>query len=99
MIVRTPDGEKVGRVASVGTDGFVIEHGYLFKHRFTAPFEHLIAVDDEKDELITRPVPLPWVDREIPEMWFGAPETEEELEVKREEQAFVDELAKDPHVH
>jgi hypothetical protein len=98
MIVRTPDGEKVGRVASVGPSEFTIEHGHLFKHRFVAPLEHVIAVDDENDELICRPVPLPWEDREIPEMTFGTPETPEELEHRREEAELAEELLEDPHL-
>ena len=77
MIVRTPDGERVGRVESVGAEDFVIAHGLVFKHRIVAPFEHVIAVDDEKDELITRPLELPAVEREKMDMWFGTAETEE----------------------
>lgn len=98
MIVRTPDGEKLGRVASVDADGLTIERGLVFKHRFKAPIEHVIAVDDEKDELIARPVPLPEQDREIREMWFGTPETEEEREIRREEADFADALRDDPHL-
>jgi hypothetical protein len=99
MIVRTPDGEKLGRVASVGANDFTIERGHIFKHSFAAPIEHIIVVDDEKDELIVRPVELPWQDREVRDMWFGAPETPEELEVRREDAEFVEELTKDPHLH
>jgi hypothetical protein len=99
MIVRTPDGEKLGRVASVGANDFTIERGHIFKHSFTAPLEHIIVVDDERDELLVRPVELPWQDREVRDMWFGAAETDEELEIKREDAQFVDELRKDPHPH
>ena len=101
MIVRTPDGEKVGRVASVGAEDFVIEHGLLFKHRFVAPLEHVIAVDDEKDEIITRPVELPAADRArmMDDMWFGTAETEDELENRIEEDELASELLHDPHLH
>jgi len=99
MIVRTPDGERLGRVASVGEDDFTIERGHIFKHYFEAPLEHVIAVDDEKDELICRPLELPWVDREVPDMMFGAPETADELEHRREEAELADELLEDPHLH
>ena len=99
MIVRTPDGEKLGRVASVGAEDFTIERGLVFKHRFVAPFEHVIAVDDEKDELICRPVGLPFSEREKFDMMFGSPETEDELENRREEGALAAELLEDPHLH
>ena len=98
MIVRTPDGEKLGRVASVDDDGLTVERGLVFKHRFAVPFEHVIAVDDERDELIARPVPLPESEREIREMWFGSPDGEEEREIRREEADFAEELRKDPHL-
>ena len=99
MIVRTPDGEKVGRVASVGAEDFVIEHGLVFKHRIVAPLEHVIAVDDEKDEIITRPLELPFAVREKMDMMFGSPETEDELENRIEEDDLATELLKDPHLH
>jgi hypothetical protein len=99
MIVRTPDGEKLGRVASVGAEDFTIERGLLFKHRFVAPIEHVILVDDEKDELVCRPVELPWQDREHREMMFGSPETTDELDNRRQEADLADELLEDPHLH
>jgi hypothetical protein len=98
MVVRTPDGEKLGRVASVGDEDFTIERGRVFKHRFVAPLEHVIAVDDEKDELICRPVELPFSEREKPEMMFGGPETQDELENRREDAALADDLLADPHL-
>jgi hypothetical protein len=99
MIVRTPDGEKVGRVQSVGAEDFVIEHGLVFKHRFVAPLEHVILVDDEKDELVCRPLELPFAEREKMDMMFGSPETEDELENRIEEDELATELLKDPHLH
>ena len=101
MIVRTPDGEKLGRVESVGAEDYVIEHGVIFKHRIVAPLEHVIAVDDEKDEIITRPVELPEEDRArmMDDMWFGTAETEDELENKIEEDELATQLLNDPHVH
>ena len=98
MTVRTPDGERVGRVASVGANDFVVEHGRVFKHRFRAPLEHVIAVDDEKDELICRPLELPWQDREIPDMMFGSAETADELQNKLDEDRLANELLEDPHL-
>jgi hypothetical protein len=82
MIVRTPDGEKLGKVASVGAEDFTIERGLVFKHRFVAPLEHVILVDDEKDE-----------------MFFGSPETADELENRVEEDELATELLEDPHLH
>jgi hypothetical protein len=99
MIVRTPDGEKVGRVASVGAEDFTIERGRVFRHRFVAPLEHVIAVDDERDELICRPFELPDGDRAVKEMAFGAPETPDELANRREEAELVEELRVDPHLY
>ncbi|HXU70606.1 MAG TPA: hypothetical protein VN947_14815 [Polyangia bacterium] len=99
MIVRTPDGEKLGRVASVGSEDFIIERGLVFKHRFPAPFQHVIAVDDEKDELICRPVELPFSEQEKEDMWFGAPETEDELQNRKEDGELAEELFVDPHLH
>ena len=99
MIVRTPDGEKLGRVASVGAENFVIERGLVFKHRFVAPFEHVIIVDDEKDELICRPVELPFAEREHRDMMFGSPETPDELENRRDDEKLGEELLEDPHLH
>ena len=99
MIVRTPDGEKLGRIASVGDETFTIERGHVFRHRFVAPLEHVIAVDDEKDELICRPVELPFSERESFEMMFGGPETQDELENRREDAKLADELLEDPHLH
>jgi hypothetical protein len=99
MIVRTPDGERVGRVASVGANDFVVEHGHVFKHRFVAPLEHVIAVDDEKDELICRPLELPESERAQRDMWYGGPETPDELENRREEANLAAELLEDPHLH
>jgi hypothetical protein len=99
MIVRTPDGEKLGRVASVGNEDFTIERGLLFKHRFVAPLEHVILIDDEKDELICRPVELPASERERRDMMFGSPETPDELENRREGAELTDELLEDPHLH
>ena len=99
MIVRTPDGEKLGRVASVGDEDFTIERGLVFRHRFVAPLEHIIAVDDEKEELICRPVELPFEDREKMEMMFGSPETPDELDNRREEDALAEQLLEDPHLH
>ena len=99
MIVRTPDGEKLGRVASVGAEDFTIERGLVFRHRFVAPLEHVILVDDEKDELICRPVELPFREREKMEMFFGSPETPDELENRIEEDELAEELLEDPHLH
>jgi hypothetical protein len=99
MVVRTPDGERVGRVASVGAEDFTIERGLVFKDRFVAPLEHVIAIDDEKDELVCRPVELPFAEREKRDMMFGAPETPDEIENRREEAAFADDLLEDPHLH
>lgn len=99
MVVRTPDGEKLGRVASVDGDRFTIERGLVFRRRFEAPLEHVILVDDEKDELVCRPVELPFSEREKEDMMFGSPETEDELENRREEGALADELLADPHMH
>ena len=99
MIVRTPDGEKLGRVASVGAEDFTIERGLVFRRRFVAPLEHVIAVDDEKDELICRPLELPYRERPKGEMWFGAPETPDELANKIEEEELGAELLDDPHLH
>ena len=99
MVVRTPDGEKLGRVASVGADDFTIERGLIFKHTFIASLEHVIAVDDEKDELICRPVELPWQDREIKEMFFGGPETIDELHNRHEGAKLDEQLLADPHLH
>lgn len=99
MIVRTPDGERLGRVASVGAEDFTIERGVVFKRRFVAPLEHVIAIDDEKDELVCRPVELPLREREKFEMMFGAPETPDELVNRREDAEFADELLDDPHLH
>lgn len=99
MIVRTPDGEKLGRVASVGAEDFTIERGLVFRHRFVAPLEHVILVDDEKDELVCRPVELPFVDREKPDMMFGSAETADELENKIEDDELATELLEDPHLH
>ncbi|HWE30419.1 MAG TPA: hypothetical protein VHB97_20575, partial [Polyangia bacterium] len=99
MIVRTPDGEKLGRVASVGAEDFTIERGLVFRHRFVAPLEHVILVDDEKDELVCRPVELPFRDREKMEMMFGSPETPDELEHRREDAELADQLLEDPHLH
>ena len=98
MIVRTPDGEKVGRVASIGAEDFVIEHGLIFKHRFVAPLEHVILVDDEKDELVCRPLELPFAEREEMDMMFGSPETQDELENRIEEDELATELLEDPHL-
>ena len=99
MVVRTPDGERVGRVASVGADDFTIERGRFFKHRFVAPLEHVIAVDDERDELICRPLELPDQDRAQREIYFGAPETPDELENRRAGANMAAELLADPHLH
>lgn len=85
MTVRTPDGERLGHVDSVGTDDFVIRHGFP-AHSIVAPLDHVIAVDDENDELICRPIDLPLIDRDIPDMPFGSPETADELENRREEE-------------
>ena len=98
MIVRTPDGEKVGRVASIGAEDFVIEHGLIFKHRFVAPLEHVILVDDEKDELVCRPLELPFAEREKMDMMFGSAETQDELENRIEEDELATELLEDPHL-
>ena len=99
MTVRTPDGERLGRVASIGAEDFTIERGLVFKARFVAPFEHVIAVDDEKNEIFCRPVELPFSEREKFDMMFGGPETEDELENRREEGKLADELLEDPHLH
>jgi hypothetical protein len=99
MIVRTPDGEKVGRVASVGANDFVVERGHVMHHRFVAPLEHVIAIDDEKDELVCRPMQLPESEREHFEMMFGGPETPDELENRRESDELADALLEDPHLH
>lgn len=88
MTVRTPDGERLGHVHRIGSTEFTIKRGIL-GHEFVAKMDHVIAVDDENDELICRPVDLPPIDREIEEMMFGAPETPDEL-INREED---DELA------
>src|SRR5262245_47907641 len=99
MIVRTPDGEKLGRVASVRDDELILERGIIFKTRFAAPFEHVIAVDDERAELIVRPVELPFSEREKEDMWFGSPETEDEMENRKEEDELAARLTVDPHLH
>jgi uncharacterized protein (TIGR02271 family) len=50
MVVRTTDGEKLGKVASVQGDEFIIEKGLLFKHDYRARCDHIIDV--RGDEII-----------------------------------------------
>ena len=78
---------------------FVVERGRFFKHRFVAPLEHVIAVDDERDELICRPLELPEDERAQRDIVFGAPETPDELENRRQEANMAAELLSDPHLH
>lgn len=98
MTVRTPDGERLGHVARVGESDFAIRRG-IIGHEFLAPLTAVIAFDDEHDELICRPVDLPWIDREIEDSWFGAPGTPEgadQLENKREEAELLRTLEPEP---
>jgi len=95
MIVRTNHGEKLGRVASVGTEDFVIESGILFKHRFPARLDRVI--ETRGDEVLIRPIELPDSEREMADMVFGTAETPEELERKREEARLQDWLLHDEH--
>lgn len=50
MTVRTTDGKKLGKVASVHGDDFIIEKGLLFKQDFRARCDHIIDV--RGDEII-----------------------------------------------
>jgi hypothetical protein len=90
MVVRTNDGTKIGRVATVRSEDFEIESGILFRHRFWASQRDIVDVRD--DEVICRPIELPEQDREIHDMPFGCAETPEELEQKKHEAALFDEL-------
>jgi uncharacterized protein (TIGR02271 family) len=54
MTVRTPDGEKLGKVASVIGDEFIIEKGLLFKHDYRARCDRIMEV--RGDEIIYQPI-------------------------------------------
>ncbi|HEY7957337.1 MAG: YsnF/AvaK domain-containing protein [Polyangia bacterium] len=54
MTVRTSDGEKLGKIASVNGDEFIIEKGLLFKEDYTARSERVLDV--KGDEVIYRPL-------------------------------------------
>ena len=54
MTVRTSDGEKLGKIASVRGDEFIIEKGLLFKEDYTARCERIMDV--QGDEVIYRPL-------------------------------------------
>lgn len=95
MTVRTNDGRKVGRVVEVAGDELVIDSGFLFKHCFYAPLNCVVSVTE--NEVICKPIELPESDRDIPDMWFGAAETEDELENKIEERQLKESLMHDSH--
>jgi uncharacterized protein YrrD len=54
MIVRTPDGEKLGKIASVLGDEFMIEKGLLFKHDYKARCDRIVEIGD--DEITYEPI-------------------------------------------
>lgn len=60
MIVRTPDGARLGEVGRIGDTDFAIAVGARGPE-YPAPFTAVIAVDDERGELICRPLDLPWL--------------------------------------
>ena len=97
MTVRTNDGRKVGHLVAVGRDEFEVESGIIFKERFFAPLDCIVEVTDK--EIICKPIELPERDREIPDMPFGAAETEAELQNKIEERQLRESLAYDSHHH
>jgi len=54
MTVRTPEGEKLGKVAKTMGDEFIIEKGLLFKHDYRARADRIMEVRD--DEIIYQPL-------------------------------------------
>jgi hypothetical protein len=97
MTVRTNDGRKVGHLIAVGRDEFEVESGIIFKERFFAPLDCIVQVTEH--EIICKPIELPERDREIPDMWFGTAETEDELQNKIESRKLRDSLMHDSHFH
>lgn len=95
MTVRTNDGRKVGTLVAVGRDEFEVESGIIFKERFFAPVDCIVEVT--QDEVICKPIELPERDREIGDIPFGAPETEDELENKIDERRMDEYLQGTPH--
>ncbi|HEX4462051.1 MAG TPA: hypothetical protein VIA18_28935 [Polyangia bacterium] len=91
MTVRTNDGRKVGTLVAIGRDELEIESGIIFKERFFAPVDCIVEVTDH--EIICKPIELPERDREIPDMWFGTAETEDELQNKIDDRHLDDVLA------
>lgn len=45
MAVRSIDGEKLGRVSRIDSQGFVIEKGHFFKHDQQVPFEEVQSLE------------------------------------------------------
>lgn len=54
MTVRTAEGDKLGKIASIRDDGFIIEKGWLFKEDYIARFDQVLDV--QGDEVIYRRV-------------------------------------------
>src|SRR4051812_28876862 len=50
MTVRDVEGEKLGKVAEISGDRFIIEKGLLFKDDFEAELDHIVEV--HQDEVI-----------------------------------------------
>ena len=46
------DGEKIGSVAEVGTDHFVIEKGFIFTTDIFVPLSAVASIDDDEIDLI-----------------------------------------------
>jgi stress response protein YsnF len=61
MLVYSEEGEKLGRVSAMEEDCFVVEKGFFFPRDFTARYEDIDEVTDEKVILEHRAEELrPW---------------------------------------
>ena len=48
MVVRTPTGDKLGKVARIDANGFIIEKGLLFKKDSVGSFDRIMSIDGDE---------------------------------------------------
>src|SRR4051794_5624887 len=67
MVVRSLDGDKLGKVVATEGDSFIIEKGIFFKKDYRARFDDIDRIEDDEIHLRISKDSLTRADEELPE--------------------------------
>jgi uncharacterized protein (TIGR02271 family) len=85
MIVRSSDGEKLGKVVACQADGFIVEKGFFFPKDYFATFENVVDVRGDEIYLDMTRDSFIELGRQKGETWGATTTTTAEKDVVTEE--------------